>query len=285
MTSNFDKFTERSRKVLSLSQQEAQRFDHAYIGTEHLLLALINERDGIAARVLAKLGVQLPKARAAVEFTVGRGAGPVTGDIGLTPRAKQVIELAVDEARRLDASYIGTEHLLLGLIRVTEGVAVRILDALGVGAPQVRQQVMLVIEQSKQAPRAKDAPKEAAAPPKPSEAQRIETELEEAKTASDPNRVWELEVQLAKAQLRELDDRKNQLVTRLVAGEQKTDRDRRFDTEVTGRNRPGGSGTARRPQESRSANGERGTAQTATTTTTGERVRRYPAGVRLTTPR
>jgi hypothetical protein len=221
MTSNFDKFTERSRKVLSLSQQEAQRFDHAYIGTEHLLLALINERDGIAARVLAKLGVQLPKARAAVEFTVGRGAGPVTGDIGLTPRAKQVIELAVDEARRLDASYIGTEHLLLGLIRVTEGVAVRILDALGVGAPQVRQQVMLVIEQSKQAPRAKDAPKEAAAPPKPSEAQRIETELEEAKTASDPNRVWELEVQLAKAQLRELDDRKNQLVTRLVAGEQK----------------------------------------------------------------
>lgn len=221
MTSNFDKFTERSRRVLFLSQQEAQRFDHPYIGTEHLLLALINERDGIAARVLESLGVQLPKARAAVEFTVGRGAGPVSGEIGLTPRAKKVIELAVDEARRLDDSYIGTEHLVLGLLRVKEGVAIRILEALGVEAPKVRQEVLRLIEQSKQAPAVESVSKESVAPPKPSEAQRIEVELEEARGARDPNRVWELEVQLAKAQLRELDDRKNQLVTQLIAGEQK----------------------------------------------------------------
>jgi ATPases with chaperone activity, ATP-binding subunit len=108
----FDKFTERARKVLTLAQEEAQRFNHNYIGTEHLLLGLVREGDGVAARVLSNMGVQLPKVRSAVEFIIGRGDQAPTGDIGLTPRAKKVIELAVDEARRLNHHYIGTEHLL-----------------------------------------------------------------------------------------------------------------------------------------------------------------------------
>ena len=110
----FDKFTERARKVLSLAQEEAQRFNHNYIGTEHLLLGLVREGDGVAAKVLSNLGVELNKVRSAVEFIIGRGDRIVLGDIGLTPRAKKVIELAVDEARRLNHHYIGTEHLLSG---------------------------------------------------------------------------------------------------------------------------------------------------------------------------
>ena len=117
----FDKFTERARKVLTLAQDEAQRFNHNYIGTEHLLLGLVREGDGVAARVLENLGVELNKVRTAVEFIIGRGDRPVVGEIGLTPRAKRVIELAVDEARRLGHNYIGTEHLLLGLVREGEG--------------------------------------------------------------------------------------------------------------------------------------------------------------------
>ena len=114
MNDKFDKFTERARKVLSLAQEEAQRFNHNYIGTEHLLLGLVREGDGVAAKVLGNLGVELNKVRSAVEFIIGRGDRIVLGEIGLTPRAKKVIELAVDEARRLNHHYIGTEHLLLG---------------------------------------------------------------------------------------------------------------------------------------------------------------------------
>src|SRR3712207_6782660 len=117
MADRFDKFTERARRVLTLAQEEAQRFNHNYIGTEHLLLGLVREGDGVAAKVLANLGVELNKVRSAVEFIIGRGDRAVLGEIGLTPRAKKVIELAVDEARRLNHHYIGTEHLLLGLVR------------------------------------------------------------------------------------------------------------------------------------------------------------------------
>ena len=148
MASNFDKFTERARKVLSLAQEEAQRFNHPYIGTEHLLLGLVREGEGVAARVLTNMGVQLPKVRSAVEFIIGRGEGAVIGEIGLTPRAKKVIELAVDEARRLDHRYIGTEHLLLGLVREGEGIAAGVLESLGVNLEKVRQQVMQVVNQS-----------------------------------------------------------------------------------------------------------------------------------------
>ena len=132
MAERFDKFTERARKVLTLAKEEAQRFNHNYIGTEHILLGLVREGDGVAASVLANLGVELPKVRSAVEFIIGRGDDMVMGEIGLTPRAKKVIELAVDEARRLNHHYIGTEHLLLGLVREGEGIAAGVLESLGV---------------------------------------------------------------------------------------------------------------------------------------------------------
>src|SRR3954468_20852078 len=148
MADKFDKFTERARKVLTLAQEEAQRFNHNYIGTEHLLLGLVREGDGVAARVLNNMGVQLPKVRSAVEFIIGRGDQAPTGDIGLTPRAKKVIELAVDEARRLNHHYIGTEHLLLGLVREGEGIAAGVLESLGVNLEKVRAQVMQVVSQS-----------------------------------------------------------------------------------------------------------------------------------------
>jgi ATP-dependent Clp protease ATP-binding subunit ClpA len=134
----FDKFTERARKVLQLAQEEAQRFNHNYIGTEHILLGLVREGDGVAARVLNNLGIELHKVRSAVEFIIGRGDRMVMGEIGLTPRAMRVIELAVDEARRLNHNYIGTEHLLLGLVREGEGIAAGVLESLGVSLEKVR---------------------------------------------------------------------------------------------------------------------------------------------------
>jgi len=147
---NFDKFTERARKVLTLAQEEAQRFNHNYIGTEHILLGLVREQEGVAARVLSNLGIELPKVRSAVEFIIGRGDRIVMGEIGLTPRAKKVIELAVDEARRLNHHYIGTEHLLLGLVREGEGIAAGVLESLGVSLEKVRTQVISVLNTSGQ---------------------------------------------------------------------------------------------------------------------------------------
>jgi len=149
---SFDRFTERARKVLTLAQEEAQRFNHNYIGTEHLLLGLVREGEGVAAKVLSNLGVELTKVRSAVEFIIGRGERTVVGDIGLTPRAKKVIELAVDEARRLGHHYIGTEHLLLGLIREGEGIAAGVLESLGVNLEKVRSEVIKVLTQSGSAP-------------------------------------------------------------------------------------------------------------------------------------
>ena len=144
----FDKFTDRARKVLTLAQDEAQRFNHNYIGTEHLLLGLVREGEGVAARVLENINVELSKVRTAVEFIIGRGDRPVVGEVGLTPRAKRVIELAIDEARRLGHNYIGTEHLLLGLVREGEGIAAGVLESLGVNLDKVRHQVIHVLSQS-----------------------------------------------------------------------------------------------------------------------------------------
>jgi len=148
MADRFDKFTERARRVLTLAQEEAHRFNHNYIGTEHILLGLVREGDGVAAKVLANLGVELNKVRSAVEFIIGRGDRTVLGDIGLTPRAKKVIELAVDEARRLNHSYIGTEHLLLGLVREGEGIAAGVLESLGVNLERVRAETTRILSQS-----------------------------------------------------------------------------------------------------------------------------------------
>lgn len=144
----FERFSQRARKVLALAQEEAQRFNHNYIGTEHLLLGLIREGEGVAAKVLGNLGVDLAKARSAVEFIIGRGQRATVGATGLTPRSRTVIELAIDEAHRLGHHYVGTEHLLLGLVREGEGIAAGVLDSLGVRLDQVRQRTIMVLSQS-----------------------------------------------------------------------------------------------------------------------------------------
>ena len=138
MSDKFEKFTERARKVMSLAQEEAQRFNHNYIGAEHILLGLVREGDGVAAKALDRLGIELQQVRNAVEFIIGRGDRIVLSEVGLTPRAKKVIELAVDEARRLNHHYIGTEHLLLGLLREGEGIAAGVLESLGVNLDRLR---------------------------------------------------------------------------------------------------------------------------------------------------
>src|SRR5258708_4938026 len=145
----FDAFTVRARRVLRFSREEAQRFQHNYIGTEHLLLGIARENGGIAARVLRNLGVGINKVRSSVEFIIGRGDRIVLGEIGLTPRAKKVLELAADEARRLNHDSIGTEHLLLGLVWEGEGIAAGVLESLGVNLEQVRTQTIRVLNQQK----------------------------------------------------------------------------------------------------------------------------------------
>jgi ATP-dependent Clp protease ATP-binding subunit ClpC len=150
MSNRFDKFTERARKVLALAQEEARRFNHSYIGTEHILLGLVREEEGMAAKILSNLGIGLNKVRAAVEFIIGRGEGSSQTDVGLTPRAKRVIELAVDEARLLGHQYIGTEHILLGLLREGEGVAAGVLESLGVSVDRVHAELSRAHSQNAQ---------------------------------------------------------------------------------------------------------------------------------------
>ncbi len=147
MASRFEKFSERARRVLTSAQEEAQNLNHSYIGTEHILLGLIREEEGMAAKVLTNLGVSLGKVRSAVEFIIGRGEKSSIGEIGLTPRAKRVIELAIDEARHLGHNYIGTEHLLLGLLHEREGVAASVLDSFGITLEQARAETTHVLSQ------------------------------------------------------------------------------------------------------------------------------------------
>jgi len=147
MASRFEKFTERARRVLTLAQEEAQHFSHSYIGTEHILLGLVREEEGVAARVLVNLGVVLSKVRSAVEFIIGRGEKPSGDEIGLSPRAKRVIELAIDEARHLGHNYIGTEHLLLGLLREGEGIAASVLDSFGITLERARAETVHILSQ------------------------------------------------------------------------------------------------------------------------------------------
>ncbi len=147
MASRFEKFSERARRVLTLAQEEAQRFNHANIGPEHVLLGIVGEPDGVAAKVLVSMGISLNKVRSAVEFIIGHGEATTRGEVGLSPGAKRVIELAIDEARYIGHNYIGTEHLLLGLLREGEGIAARVLDSLGVTLEKVRAEITKVQEQ------------------------------------------------------------------------------------------------------------------------------------------
>jgi ATP-dependent Clp protease ATP-binding subunit ClpC len=140
----FERFTERSRQVVVLAQDEARALRHNYIGTEHLLLGLLREEEGLAARALEALGVTLEQTRDQVRAIVGAGnpEEPVVRQIPFTPRAKQTLELALREARSLGHQFIGTEHVLLGLVRVGEGVGVEVLDNLGASPAVVRHEVI-----------------------------------------------------------------------------------------------------------------------------------------------
>jgi ATP-dependent Clp protease ATP-binding subunit ClpC len=137
----FERFTERARRVVALAQEEARALKHGYIGTEHLLLGLLGEEEGLAARVLASFGVSADDTRAQVVQIVGQGTEVTTGRIPFTPRAKKVLELSLREALSLGHGYVGTEHILLGLVHENEGVAARVLQAGGADRELIRARV------------------------------------------------------------------------------------------------------------------------------------------------
>ena len=141
----FERFTERARKVVVLAQEEARTFNHNYIGTEHLLLGLLREDEGVAARALGSLNVHLDEVREQVENIVGYGEEGTGGQAPFTPRSKKVLELALREALQLGHNYIGTEHILLGLVRESEGVAARVLSNLDVDPDKVRREVVRML--------------------------------------------------------------------------------------------------------------------------------------------
>src|SRR6266478_1268348 len=141
----FERFTDRARRVVVLAQEEARMLNHNYIGTEHILLGLIHEGEGVAAKSLESLGISLEGVRSQVEEIIGQGQQAPSGHIPFTPRAKKVLELSLREALQLGHNYIGTEHILLGLIREGEGVAAQVLVKLGADLSRVRQQVIQLL--------------------------------------------------------------------------------------------------------------------------------------------
>jgi ATP-dependent Clp protease ATP-binding subunit ClpC len=141
----FERFTERARLVVVLAQDEARALGHDYIGTEHLLLGLLREQEGVAAHVLEALGADIDDARARVAAIVGRGEGVVRGQVPFTPRAKKVLELSLKEALSLGNNYIGTEHILLGLVRENEGIGARVLLDMGIEGKEVRDAVIRML--------------------------------------------------------------------------------------------------------------------------------------------
>jgi len=141
----FERFTDRARRVVVLAQEEARLLNHSYIGTEHILLGLIHEGEGVAAKALESLNISLEAVRAQVEEIIGQGGSSPSGHIPFTPRAKKVLELSLREALQLGHNYIGTEHILLGLIREGEGVAAQVLVKLGADLSRVRQQVIQLL--------------------------------------------------------------------------------------------------------------------------------------------
>lgn len=144
----FNRFTERAQRVLLLAQEEAMRLGHPYVGTEHILLGLIREGQGVAAKALAGMEIEVEAVRAMIEQAVGKGQGGPSGEITLTPRGKKVLELSVEEARRMGHNYVGTEHLLLGLVREGEGLAAQVLNGIGADLGKVRQVVMQMLGDS-----------------------------------------------------------------------------------------------------------------------------------------
>jgi ATP-dependent Clp protease ATP-binding subunit ClpC len=145
----FERFTDRARRVVVLAQEEARMLNHNYIGTEHILLGLVHEGDGVAAKAMAAMEISLEKVRQQVEEIIGRGAQAPSGHIPFTPRAKRVLELSLRESLQLGHNHIGTEHILLGLIREGEGVAAQVLVRLGADLNRVRQQVIQLLHGGK----------------------------------------------------------------------------------------------------------------------------------------
>jgi ATP-dependent Clp protease ATP-binding subunit ClpC len=141
----FERFTDRARRAVVLAQEEARMLNHNYIGTEHLLLGLVREYDGVAGKALTSLGISLEAVRGQFEQTIGQGQATTRGHIPFTSRAKKVLELALREALQLGHNYIGTEHILLGLIREGEGVAAQVLQSLGVDLNRARQAVIQLL--------------------------------------------------------------------------------------------------------------------------------------------
>ncbi len=141
----FERFTDRARRVVVLAAEEARLLDHNYIGTEHLLLGLIHEQQGVAAKALESLGISLEAVRVQVEEIIGRGDSAPGGHIPFTPRAKKVMELSLREAKQLRHTYIGTEHILLGMVREGEGVASQVLVQFGADLLRIRRQVMQLL--------------------------------------------------------------------------------------------------------------------------------------------
>ena len=141
----FERFTDRARRSVVLAQEEARMLDHTYIGTEHILLGLIHEGDGVAAKALQALDIRLEAVRREVVSVIGKGGAPAVGHIPFTPRAKKVLELSLRESLQLGHNYIGTEHILLGLIREGEGVAAQVLQKLGADLNRVRRTVIQLL--------------------------------------------------------------------------------------------------------------------------------------------
>ncbi len=148
----FERFTDRARRVVVLAQEEARMLNHNYIGTEHILLGLIHEGEGVAAKALESLGISLEAVRQQVEEIIGQGQQALSGHIPFTPRAKKVLELSLREALQLGHNYISTEHILLGLIREGEGVAAQVLVRLGADLNRVRQQVIQLLSKYADSP-------------------------------------------------------------------------------------------------------------------------------------
>jgi hypothetical protein len=179
----FERFTERARQVVVLAQDEARALRHNYIGTEHILLGLLREEEGLAARVLESLDVTVEEVRAQVAAVVGEGDDVTTGQIPFTPRAKKVLELSLREALGLGHNYIGTEHVLLGLVRVDEGVAARILLDFGLDAEKIRDELIRML--SGPGRRAEGSPPPGYVPKSPPLAPEFVAELERVRAEKE----------------------------------------------------------------------------------------------------
>jgi ATP-dependent Clp protease ATP-binding subunit ClpA len=191
----FERFTDRARRVVVLAQEEARMLNHHYVGTEHILLGLIHEGEGVAAKALESLGIGLETVREKVTEIIGRGEQPPTGHIPFTPRSKKVLELSLREALQLGHNYIGTEHILLGMMSEGQGVAAQVLVRLGADLDRVRQQVTQVLHEHGSRT---ESSQPSERPSRPGERQRTEAV---SPRVAGPREFWLTEIQDALAKI------------------------------------------------------------------------------------